>query len=226
MNYPPKKSAARSSNRIGNHGFSGGWRGPNTKDRDKPYHDDKHKNHQDRDYKYNHDHLYDYHDQYGKDHLKHCNKANYQDDHLHYSDNSYDDYSHYNDFQRYPRRQNHDSQDYCRKPPKNEKKDFSRSVIIVIPEIRKKTDLVKKFQKIQNYWKCNKLPGETKRSPTQMIRNELSGPKDDKNNNNKKSHSRKCFVPNSYVIPTEKPRYNLCWKIRSDMAHGNMPRTI
>lgn len=34
---------------------------------------------------------------------------------------------------------------------------------------------------------------------------------------------RRVFVPNSYVVPTEKKRSALRWEIRNDLANGLLP---
>ncbi|KAF3852748.1 hypothetical protein F7725_006103 [Dissostichus mawsoni] len=72
----------------------------------------------------------------------------------------------------------------------------------------KKTDPVAKYFHYKQLWEMFKLPGESDR---RAIRMEI------------KPKPRRVFVPNSYVVPTEKKRSALRWEIRNDLANGLLP---
>ncbi|XP_034056146.1 hydrolethalus syndrome protein 1 [Gymnodraco acuticeps] len=81
----------------------------------------------------------------------------------------------------------------------------------------KKTDPVAKYFQYKQLWEMFKLPGESDRRAIRMeIKEQLAYqppvPK-----------PRRVFVPNSYVVPTEKKRSALRWEIRSDLANGLLP---
>ncbi|KAJ4944428.1 hypothetical protein JOQ06_012972 [Pogonophryne albipinna] len=81
----------------------------------------------------------------------------------------------------------------------------------------KKTDPVAKYFQYKQLWEMFKLPGESDRRAIRMeIKEQLAyqppAPK-----------PRRVFVPNSYVVPTEKKRSALRWEIRNDLANGLLP---
>ncbi|KAI4796535.1 hypothetical protein KUCAC02_026922 [Chaenocephalus aceratus] len=81
----------------------------------------------------------------------------------------------------------------------------------------KKTDPVAKYFHYKQLWEMFTLPGESDRRAIRMeIKEQLAyqppAPK-----------PRRVFVPNSYVVPTEKKRSALRWEIRNDLANGLLP---
>lgn len=82
----------------------------------------------------------------------------------------------------------------------------------------RRMDPVNRYHEMKQAWSLQKAPGEKLHKRLrwnireQMLVQEIP---------EKKQH--KIFVPNSYVVPTEKKRSALCWQIRMDMAQGNMP---
>ncbi|XP_041640158.1 hydrolethalus syndrome protein 1 [Cheilinus undulatus] len=81
----------------------------------------------------------------------------------------------------------------------------------------KKTDPVAKYFQYKQFWEMFKLPGESDRK---AIRREIQEqlayqPPPPK--------PRRVYVPNTYVVPTEKKRSALRWEIRTDLANGVLP---
>lgn len=81
----------------------------------------------------------------------------------------------------------------------------------------KKTDPVAKYFQYKQLWDTFKLPGESdRRALRQEIKEQLAyQPPPPK--------PRRVYVPNTYIVPTEKKRSALCWEIRNDMANGVLP---
>ncbi|XP_035493335.2 probable serine/threonine-protein kinase kinX isoform X2 [Scophthalmus maximus] len=94
-------------------------------------------------------------------------------------------------------------------------KSFIRPVIS--QHTIKKTDPVAKYFQYKHHWDRLKLPGERDRRALRCeIKERLAyQPPPPK--------PRRVYVPNTYVVPTEKKRPALCWKIRSDLANGIAP---
>ncbi|CAJ1054143.1 Hydrolethalus syndrome protein 1-like protein [Xyrichtys novacula] len=86
-------------------------------------------------------------------------------------------------------------------------------------QTRKKTDPVAKYFQYKQIWEMFKLPGETdRRALRQEIKDQLAyQPPPPK--------PRRVYVPNTYIVPTEKKRSALCWEIRNDLANGLLPQT-
>uniref|UniRef100_A0A3B4XMH5 HYLS1 centriolar and ciliogenesis associated n=1 Tax=Seriola lalandi dorsalis TaxID=1841481 RepID=A0A3B4XMH5_SERLL len=72
----------------------------------------------------------------------------------------------------------------------------------------KKTDPVAKYFQYKQLWEMFKLPGEKDR---RALRLEM------------KPKPRRVYVPNTYIVPTEKKRSALRWEIRNDLANGLLP---
>ncbi|XP_029284220.1 hydrolethalus syndrome protein 1 [Cottoperca gobio] len=94
-------------------------------------------------------------------------------------------------------------------------KSFIRPVIS--QQTVKKTDPVAKYFQYKQLWEMFKLPGEQdRRALRSEIKEQLAyqppAPK-----------PRRVYVPNSYVVPTEKKRSALRWEIRNDLANGVLP---
>ncbi|XP_075947729.1 uncharacterized protein hyls1 [Anarhichas minor] len=81
----------------------------------------------------------------------------------------------------------------------------------------KKTDPVAKYFEYKQHWAMHKVPGEDqRRSERREIKERLAyRPPPPK--------PRRVYVPNTYVVPTEKKRSALCWRIRNDLANGLLP---
>ncbi|XP_034043835.1 hydrolethalus syndrome protein 1 homolog isoform X2 [Thalassophryne amazonica] len=81
----------------------------------------------------------------------------------------------------------------------------------------KKSDPVAKYFYYKRLWEALKLPGEQDRSALhreikEQLVHQPPPPK-----------PRRVYVPNTYVVPTEKKRSSLRWEIRNDLANGVLP---
>lgn len=83
-----------------------------------------------------------------------------------------------------------------------------------------KADPVTKYLQYKQDWEMFKTPGERNRKALFCgIREQLAyQPPPPK--------PRRVFVPNTYVVPTDKKRHALRWDIRSDMANGLLPPKV
>ncbi|KAF7654946.1 hypothetical protein LDENG_00063020 [Lucifuga dentata] len=84
----------------------------------------------------------------------------------------------------------------------------------------KKTDPVAKYFQYKQFWEMFKLPGETeRRALRRQIKEQLvyqpPAPK-----------PRRVYLPNTYVVPTEKKRSALRWEVRNDLANGLLPHKL
>ncbi|XP_040041449.2 uncharacterized protein hyls1 isoform X2 [Gasterosteus aculeatus] len=84
----------------------------------------------------------------------------------------------------------------------------------------KKTDPVAKYFKYKQLWETFTLPGDgDRRSLRSELKERLAyqppAPK-----------PRRTYVPNSYVVPTEKKRSALRWELRNALASGLLPHTF
>lgn len=82
----------------------------------------------------------------------------------------------------------------------------------------KKSDPVNRYHQFRDYWALHKVPGENKHNELRWYIKERMLHQDQI-----ESRPRKVYVPNNYVVPTEKHRNSLRWQIRSDLAYGLMP---
>ncbi|XP_068607541.1 centriolar and ciliogenesis-associated protein HYLS1 [Brachionichthys hirsutus] len=97
------------------------------------------------------------------------------------------------------------------------RRDKAKSFIRPVIQTTKKTDPVAKYFQYKQFWEMFKLPGETDRRALRLEvkeRLEYQPPL---------PKPRRVFVPNSYVVPTEKKRSALRWQIRNDLAGGLLP---
>uniref|UniRef100_A0A3Q3WZB3 Centriolar and ciliogenesis-associated protein HYLS1 C-terminal domain-containing protein n=1 Tax=Mola mola TaxID=94237 RepID=A0A3Q3WZB3_MOLML len=94
-------------------------------------------------------------------------------------------------------------------------KSFIRPVIS--QQTTKKTDPVAKYFQYKQLWDMFKLPGERDRRALRLeIKERLAyQPPPPK--------PRRVYVPNTYIVPTEKKRSALRWEIRNDLANGLLP---
>ncbi|XP_042372587.1 hydrolethalus syndrome protein 1 isoform X2 [Plectropomus leopardus] len=94
-------------------------------------------------------------------------------------------------------------------------KSFIRPVMS--QQTLKKTDPVAKYFQYKQLWEMFKLPGETDRRALRVeIKERLAyQPPPPK--------PRRVYVPNTYIVPTEKKRSALRWEIRNDLANGLLP---
>lgn len=92
--------------------------------------------------------------------------------------------------------------------------------VILAPRFQKnkKCDPVNRYHELRDYWALHKIPGETKHSELRWFIKERM-----MHHDQIEHRPRKVYVPNDYVVPTEKPRHSLRWQIRTDLAYGFMP---
>lgn len=96
------------------------------------------------------------------------------------------------------------------------------SVILRAPDhtkVTRKSDPVARYQQFRQSWSQQRAPGEKSHSNLRWSVREQMLSQDQVIE--KKPH--RVFVPNKYVVPTEKHRKSLRWNIRTDLAHGHMP---
>lgn len=107
------------------------------------------------------------------------------------------------------------TQDQCDSYIRPKPKSFIRPVMSQQPI--KKTDPVAKYFQYKQFWEMFKLPGEKDRRSLRLeIKERLAyQPPPPK--------PRRVYVPNNYIVPTEKKRSALRWEIRNDLASGLMP---
>ncbi|XP_054853846.1 centriolar and ciliogenesis-associated protein HYLS1 [Eublepharis macularius] len=85
---------------------------------------------------------------------------------------------------------------------------------------RMKTDRVARYLEYKHDWESLRLPGEDSRKNVrrnireQMLYKTEFPPR-----------SQHTYIPNKYLVPTEKKRSALRWGIRCDLANGVMPRS-
>uniref|UniRef100_A0A8C6XA11 HYLS1 centriolar and ciliosis associated n=1 Tax=Naja naja TaxID=35670 RepID=A0A8C6XA11_NAJNA len=86
---------------------------------------------------------------------------------------------------------------------------------------RMKTDRVARYLEHKHDWESLRLPGEDPRKDVrwsireQMLYKSELPPK-----------AQPVYIPNNYLVPTEKKRSALRWGIRCDLANGVVPRNI
>ncbi|KAG7220297.1 hypothetical protein INR49_018289 [Caranx melampygus] len=81
----------------------------------------------------------------------------------------------------------------------------------------KKSDPVSRYFQYKQLWDVFKLPGESDR---RALRSEI---KERLAYQPPPPKPRRVFVPNTYIVPTEKKRSALRWEIRTDLANGLLP---
>ncbi|XP_060079273.1 centriolar and ciliogenesis-associated protein HYLS1-like [Ylistrum balloti] len=83
----------------------------------------------------------------------------------------------------------------------------------------RKSDPVARFQQFQQSWSQQKAPGEKVHKNLRWnIREHMLN-----QDQVLEKKSQRVFVPNKYVVPTDKKRRDLRWQIRMDIAQGQMP---
>ncbi|XP_068772764.1 centriolar and ciliogenesis-associated protein HYLS1 isoform X2 [Struthio camelus] len=84
---------------------------------------------------------------------------------------------------------------------------------------RGKTDRVAKYFEYKRDWEMFRIPGEDQRKELRWgIREQMLYKPD------LPSKPQHFYVPNSYIVPTEKKRAALRWEVRCDLANGLIPR--
>lgn len=102
--------------------------------------------------------------------------------------------------------------------PRPRPKSFIRPVLDH-PHTRnlKKTDPVTKYFEYKQHWEAFKSRGEKDRKNLQWeIREQLQYQPPP-------PRPRRAYVPNTYVVPTDKKRSALRWEVRHDLARGLLP---
>lgn len=83
----------------------------------------------------------------------------------------------------------------------------------------RKSDPVARFQQFRQSWSQQKAPGEKVHKNLRWNIREHMLAQDQV----LEKKTPKVFVPNKYVVPTDKKRRDLRWQIRMDIAQGQMP---
>ncbi|MBN3289066.1 HYLS1 protein, partial [Polypterus senegalus] len=84
----------------------------------------------------------------------------------------------------------------------------------------KKTDPVAKYFQYKQDWETFRPPGENDRKALRW------GIKEQMLYKSQPVKPQRIFVPNNYVVPTEKKRSALRWEVRHDMANGVIPQKM
>lgn len=83
----------------------------------------------------------------------------------------------------------------------------------------RKSDPVARYQQFRQSWTHQRAPGEKKHNQLRWnIREQMLA-----QDQVVEKKSQRVFVPNKYIVPTEKQRKSLRWQIRMDLAQGQMP---
>ncbi|XP_064603205.1 centriolar and ciliogenesis-associated protein HYLS1-like [Liolophura sinensis] len=85
----------------------------------------------------------------------------------------------------------------------------------------RKCDPVARGQQFRQSWAANRVPGEKAHKRLRWNVREQMLCRDTM----EYKRPQKTYVPNSYVVPTEKKRSALRWQVRMDIAQGNVPLT-
>ncbi|XP_078000967.1 centriolar and ciliogenesis-associated protein HYLS1-like [Glandiceps talaboti] len=86
----------------------------------------------------------------------------------------------------------------------------------------RKTDPVTRYHLYRQSWAVHRAPGEKSRKNLRWaVREQML--QQDVVFQPKRDH--KVFVPNKYVVPTDKKRQALRWEIRTELAYGQMPQS-
>lgn len=103
----------------------------------------------------------------------------------------------------------------------------SRPKSFILPRLdqlsrnRGKIDRVARYFEYKRDWDSMRLPGEDHRKELRWgIREQMLCRAEPQ------SKPQHIYVPNNYLVPTEKKRSALCWGIRCDLANGVMPRKL
>lgn len=83
----------------------------------------------------------------------------------------------------------------------------------------RKSDPVARYQQFRQSWTHQRAPGEKKHNQLRWnIREQMLA-----QDQVVEKKSQRVFVPNKYIVPTDKQRKSLRWQIRMDLAQGQMP---
>lgn len=103
----------------------------------------------------------------------------------------------------------------------------SRPKSFILPRLdqlgrnRGKIDRVARYFEYKRDWDSMRLPGEDHRKELRWgVREQMLCRAEPQ------SKPQHIYVPNNYLVPTEKKRSALCWGIRCDLANGIMPRKL
>lgn len=103
----------------------------------------------------------------------------------------------------------------------------SRPKSFILPRLdqlgrnRGKIDRVARYLEYKRDWDSMRLPGEDHRKELRWgVREQMLCRAEPQ------SKPQHIYVPNNYLVPTEKKRSALCWGIRCDLANGIMPRKL
>lgn len=103
----------------------------------------------------------------------------------------------------------------------------SRPKSFILPRVdqlgrnRGKIDRVARYFEYKRDWDSMRLPGEDHRKELRWgVREQMLCRAEPQ------SKPQHIYVPNNYLVPTQKKRSALCWGIRCDLANGIMPRKL
>lgn len=103
----------------------------------------------------------------------------------------------------------------------------SRPKSFILPRLdqlnrnRGKIDRVARYFEYKRDWDSMRFPGEDHRKELRWgVREQMLCRAEPQ------SKPQHIYVPNNYLVPTEKKRSALCWGIRCDLANGIMPRKL
>lgn len=103
----------------------------------------------------------------------------------------------------------------------------SRPKSFILPRLdqlsrnRGKIDRVARYFEYKKDWDSMRLPGEDHRKEVRWgIRERFLSRAEPQ------SKPQHVYVPNNYIVPTEKKRYAIRWGVRCDLANGDMPRKL
>ncbi|KAI8481470.1 cilium assembly [Branchiostoma belcheri] len=142
--------------------------------------------------------------------------------------NEEDSYLSEDDVSQYRRQRPHSAGLWPHRPAGDEESEYAphlpRSFIrptVRLPQNRKsvKTDPVNRFHFYNRQWAAQKAPEEKKHKDLRWNIRELMMQKDEV-----VQKPQRVYVPNSYVVPTNKKRQALRWEVRHDIARGVLPQ--
>lgn len=103
----------------------------------------------------------------------------------------------------------------------------SRPKSFILPRLdqlsrnRGKTDRVARYFEYKRDWDSMRLPGEDHRKELRWsVRGQMLS------RTEPQSKPQHVYVPNNYLVPTEKKRLALRWGVRCDLANGVMPKKL
>ncbi|CAH1261383.1 HYLS1 [Branchiostoma lanceolatum] len=142
--------------------------------------------------------------------------------------NEEDSYLSEDDVSQYRRQRPHSAGLWPHRPSGDEESEYAphlpRSFIrpaVRLPQNRRsvKTDPVNRFHFYNRQWGAQKAPGEKKHKDLRWNVRELMMQKDEV-----VQKPQRVYVPNGYIVPTNKKRQALRWEVRHDIARGVLPQ--